>query len=159
MNDRFWETLDLAQMSERQWEAICDGCGRCCLIKLEDEADGTVYYTDIACRLLDLASCRCLDYANRQGRVPACIKLSPQNLGELWQMPPSCSYRRLAEGRGLPEWHHLLTGDQETVHQAGFSVRGLAGSESEVHDNEELEDRLVDWPVLDQPASRGRRRS
>lgn len=159
MSERFWETTSLAEMNDAQWEAVCDGCGRCCLIKLQDEEDDTVYYTDIACKLLDLSTCRCTRYAERQYLVGECIKLSKDRLGELWLMPPSCSYRRLAEGRGLPDWHHLLTGRPEAVLQSGFSLRDLAIRESDVPPDTDLEDRLVEWPVLDEPVIPGQPRS
>jgi uncharacterized cysteine cluster protein YcgN (CxxCxxCC family) len=146
LDDRFWERKSLAEMTPAEWEAVCDGCGKCCLVTLEDEADGTVYYTDTHCRLLDCATCRCMDYANRQARVPGCVRLTPDRLGELYWMPPSCAYRRLHEGRGLPDWHHLVSGSRETVHEHGRSVRGRAVPEGEVAEDE-LEDRLVDWPV------------
>ena len=145
---RFWETVPLAEMTEREWEAVCDGCAKCCLLKLEDADDGTVYFTDVHCRLLDPRTCRCRDYANRTVRVRTCIRLTPADLAALFWMPTSCSYRRLAEGRGLAAWHPLLTGDADAVHRAGASIRGRAVPETEV-DEVELEDRLVDWPVLE----------
>ncbi len=149
MQDRFWETKPLSAFSTEEWEATCDGCAKCCLVKLEDEDDPeTVYFTDVACRLLDLASCRCTDYPNRTERVPGCARLSPNRLDLLALMPPSCAYRRLAEGRGLPAWHHLVSGDVETVHSAGRSVRGRAVSEAEVAP-EGLEEHLVEWPFSD----------
>lgn len=151
MTERFWETKRLDEMTEPEWEAICDGCARCCLAKLEDEDDGTVYYTDVACKLLDLELCRCRDYANRTSAVPGCIALSPQALDDLWMMPPSCSYRRLAEGRGLPDWHHLLSGDAQTVHAQDWSIKAAAIAETALPESVDLEDRLVEWPVLDEP--------
>jgi uncharacterized cysteine cluster protein YcgN (CxxCxxCC family) len=148
MRQRFWETVPLAEMTADEWEAVCDGCAKCCLLKLEDVADGTVYFTDVHCFLLDPSTCRCGDYANRTARVPACIRLTPDRLDEVFWMPPSCAYRRLAEGRDLPDWHHLVTGDREAVHRAGASIRRRAVPEGEVAP-EELEDRLVDWPVTE----------
>lgn len=146
---RFWETKPLTAFTAEEWEAVCDGCAKCCLVKLEDEDEpDTVYFTDVACRLLDLGTCRCTDYANRTSRVPGCARLSPDRLDLLAAMPPSCAYRRLAEGRGLPAWHHLVSGDRQTVHVAGRSVRGRAVSESTV-EPDALEDRLVDWPHLE----------
>ena len=149
MSARFWETVPLAEMSLEQWEALCDGCGKCCLIKLEDEDDGLVYFTDVACALLDLASCRCFDYPNRTKRVPACIRLSPEHLDDLWMMPPSCAYRRLHEGRGLPDWHHLVCGRADQVHIQGCSIAGRAVSETALAKDAELEDRLVSWPAIE----------
>lgn len=147
---RFWEEKPLAAFSVEEWEATCDGCAKCCLVKLEDEAEpDTVYFTDVACRLLDLASCRCTDYPNRTAHVPGCVRLAPDRLDLLASMPPSCAYRRLAEGRGLPDWHHLVRGDPAAVHGSGHSIRGRAVTESAVT-AEELEDRLVDWPFAEE---------
>ena len=149
MRDRFWEERPLWAFSAEEWEAVCDGCARCCLVKLEDEAEpDTLYFTDVACRLLDPATCRCTDYPNRTSRVPACAKLSPARLELLGLMPPSCAYRRLAEGRGLPDWHHLVSGSPQTIHAAGRSVQGRVVPETEI-DPDDLEDRLVDWPHAD----------
>ncbi|TVQ35381.1 MAG: YcgN family cysteine cluster protein [Geminicoccaceae bacterium] len=145
---RFWETVPLEAMTEAEWEALCDGCAKCCLVKLEDEADGTVYFTDVHCFLLERESCRCGDYANRTVRVPSCIKLTPDRLDEVFWMPTSCAYRRLAEGRGLPDWHHLLTGDPGAIHRARASIRGRSVPETEVAEDA-LEDRLVDWPATE----------
>ena len=142
----FWQAKTLAEMTSAEWESLCDGCGRCCLIKLEDPDDGSFDHTDVACHLLDLKTCRCSDYARRSELVPDCVQLSPQNVGELGFMPPTCAYRLLAEGRGLPWWHPLVTGDPESVHWAGISVRGRAVSEAGVEDAE-LEDHIVDWPT------------
>ena len=149
MRDRFWEKKPLWAFSTEEWEAVCDGCAKCCLVKLEDEAaPSTVYFTDVACRLLDLETCRCTDYADRTTRVPGCAALSPARLDLLDLMPPSCAYRRLAEGRGLPDWHHLESGNRETIHQTGRSVRGRVLAETAL-DGQDIEDRLVDWPLDD----------
>ena len=145
----FWQAKPLWAFSAEEWEAVCDGCAKCCLVKLEDEAEPeTVYFTDVACRLLDLATCRCTDYANRTERVPGCAKLAPDRLDLLAVMPPSCAYRRLAEGRGLPDWHPLVSGEPTAIHRAGRSVEGRVTSETEI-DPDELEDHLVDWPYRD----------
>ena len=147
MSERpFWETKSLTEMTPAEWESLCDGCARCCLIKLEDPDDGSFAHTDVACHLLDHETCRCSDYANRCTKVPDCIQLSPSNISELGFMPPTCAYRRLAEGRGLAWWHPLVTGDRESVHWAGISVRSRAVSEEGVADAE-LEDHIVDWPT------------
>ena len=150
MADRaFWETKPLSAFTREEWEATCDGCAKCCLVKLEDEDEpGVIYFTDVACRLLDCATCRCTDYANRTARVPGCASLSPDRLDLLAVMPPSCAYRRLAEGRGLPDWHHLVSGAATTVHTARRSVMGRTVSETEVG-AADFEDRLVDWPFAD----------
>ncbi len=145
---RFWQTVPLADMTREEWEAVCDGCAKCCLVKLEDEEDGTVYFTDVHCVLLDGRTCRCSDYANRTRRVPACVVLAPARLEEVYWMPASCSYRRLAEGRGLAAWHPLVACDAEAIHQAGLSVRGRSVPESAVAAGD-LEDRVVDWPVTE----------
>ncbi len=146
MRPLFWERVPLAEMTRAEWEALCDNCGRCCLLKLQDEDSDQVDYTDVACRLLDLGTCRCSDYANRRRRVPDCVKLTPGNLESLTWMPSTCAYRLLYEGQPLAWWHPLLSGDPETVVEAGISVRGRVVSEREV-DDAELEDRIVEWPA------------
>lgn len=120
----YWRAKALSEMSEAEWEGLCDGCGKCCLIGLEDADTGEVYLTDVACKLFDGAACRCNDYANRKARVPDCVKLTPENVGELSWLPYSCAYRLVAEGKDLFDWHPLKTGDPESVHAAGVSVRG-----------------------------------
>jgi uncharacterized cysteine cluster protein YcgN (CxxCxxCC family) len=138
----FWEEKSLNEMNNEEWESLCDGCGRCCLHKLENDADNLIYYTEVACRLLDRQACRCMNYAERSREVADCIQLSADTLPELNWLPSTCAYRLLAEGRALPEWHPLITGDPESVHQAGISVRGRCVEESEVED---LEDHIVMW--------------
>jgi len=141
----FWETTSLAELTKTEWESLCDGCGRCCLHKLEDEDTGDIFFTSVSCRLLDTERCRCRHYPERLQYVPDCIVLTPEQLAGSSALPTSCAYRRLAEGRGLPEWHPLISGDIESVHQAGMSVRERVISETEV-DEENLEDYLLDWP-------------
>ncbi|HEX4096524.1 MAG TPA: YcgN family cysteine cluster protein [Caulobacteraceae bacterium] len=136
----FWQTKSLEQMSASEWESLCDGCGLCCLIRFEDEVTGEVIPTRVACKLLDQHLCRCKDYVNRKAHVPDCIKLTPWNIEALEWMPPSCAYRRLHEGRGLPDWHPLLTGDPESVHEAGISVRDQTVSEESLADPEDALD-------------------
>jgi len=140
----FWERKRLAEMTPQEWESLCDGCARCCLIKLEDVDSGEIATTNLACRLLDQQTCRCKDYANRTNRVPTCIRLTPGNIADIAWMPASCAYRRLAEGRRLASWHPLISGDPETVHRAGISVRGKTISEEEVAP-EDMDDHIVAW--------------
>jgi hypothetical protein len=139
----FWETKSLTELNAEEWESLCDGCGKCCLHKLENDADGLVYYTDVACRLLDNQTCRCSNYAERSTLVEDCIQLSADSLAALDWLPSTCAYRLLSKGKPLPLWHPLLTGDSESVHEAGISVRGRCVAESEVDD---LEDHIVMWP-------------
>jgi len=143
-DERFWETKSLAQMTQDEWESLCDGCGRCCLHKLEDEDTGKVYYTDVACRLLDLEVCRCKHYTERLRHVPDCVVLSKDNLSELHWMPSTCAYRRIAEGRGLADWHPLVSGRADSVIRAGISVVGRVVPEESV-DAADIEDRIVRW--------------
>jgi uncharacterized protein len=126
MTDRYWETKTLAEMSEAEWEGLCDGCGKCCLIGLEDADTGEIYLTDVACKLLDIGKCQCSDYANRKARVPDCVKLTPENVGELSWLPKTCAYRLVHEKRLLFAWHPLISGDPESVHKANVSVRDKA---------------------------------
>lgn len=131
-------------MSTEEWESLCDGCGRCCLHKLEDEETGKIYYTDVACRLLDLERGRCKHYADRLAHVPDCVVLSQDDLDDLRWMPATCAYRRLAEGRGLADWHPLVSGDPESVQRAKISVRGRVISETAV-DTDDIEHRIIRW--------------
>lgn len=142
----FWRVKTLAEMTTAEWESLCDGCAKCCLVKLEDEDTGRIAYTGVACRLLDPANCRCRNYAERKRWVPDCVILTAESIGGLSWMPPSCAYRLLAEGGDLPWWHPLVSGDPETVHLAGISVRGRILCETTV-DERDLEDHVVDWPV------------
>jgi hypothetical protein len=146
----FWDDKTLEQLSVAEWEALCDGCGRCCLMKLEDEDSGEVFTSDVHCRLLDGQSCRCTDYPGRQAKVPDCIKLTPENVRTISWIPRSCAYRRIAEGRGLAWWHPLISGDPETVVAAGVSVRGRSVSEDSVKPGE-WEDHVADWPHWEPP--------
>ena len=140
----FWEHLSLAQMNPEQWESLCDGCGLCCLHKLEDEASGEVFYTTVACRLLEMESCRCSDYPQRKARVPECLCLTPDDIDAFGWLPSSCAYRLLAEGRELPPWHPLLSGDPASVRQAGASACTFAINESELAADADLEDYVIE---------------
>ena len=142
----FWRSKKLEDMSASEWESLCDGCGRCCLVKLEDEDTGEIHFTDLGCRLLDGQSCRCTDYARRRRRVRDCVKLTPEGARTLTWLPRTCGYRLVAEGRDLEWWHPLVSGSSETVHEAGISVRGrVAASEVDVP-IELWVDRIVKWP-------------
>ncbi|MBI2379356.1 MAG: YcgN family cysteine cluster protein [Gammaproteobacteria bacterium] len=131
-------------MSEAEWEALCDGCGRCCCHKLEFEDDGEIAQTDIACKLLNIDTARCRNYPRRQEFVPDCLRLTPELVPGLSWLPQSCAYRRLSEGKGLPDWHPLITGDRKSVVRAGISVRGKVVPEDSVHPDD-WEERLIVW--------------
>lgn len=128
----FWKTKTLEQMDRGEWESLCDGCARCCLIKLEDEDSGDIYLTRLSCSMLNVRSCRCSDYPNRFAKMPDCIEIDVQKVRELSWLPVTCGYRVVAEGRDLAWWHPLISGAPETVHQAGVSVRALAMNERRV---------------------------
>ena len=140
----FWETKTLAEMSHEEWESLCDGCGRCCMVKLMDDRSGEILHTAVVCRFLDLESCRCNHYPDRHVMEPNCVDVNADNVEKLGFMPASCAYRRIAEGRGLAWWHPLVSGDPETVHAAGVSVAGKVISEEGVHP-EDLEYHVVRW--------------
>jgi len=140
----WWEAVSLADMSDSQWESLCDGCAKCCLVKLEDYDSAEIYHTNLTCRLLDTESCRCSDYAGRHKVVDDCIKLDRNNINTLSWLPKSCSYRLIADGQPLPDWHHLRTGDAEIIHSYGASLRGKVVSELEVHE-EDIEDHIIKW--------------
>lgn len=150
----FWRRKALAEMTPDEWESLCDGCGRCCLNKLEDEDTGRVYYTDVGCRLLDGATCRCKDYEHRSELVEDCVRLSPDNVAGLRWLPPTCAYRLVARGRDLYWWHPLVSGDPETVHAAGISVRGRVAISEENISVEQYEERIVSWPARLPPRSK-----
>jgi uncharacterized cysteine cluster protein YcgN (CxxCxxCC family) len=153
----FWKTKSLSEMTDREWESLCDGCGKCCLVKLEDADDARkTYFTDVGCKLLDGHTCRCTNYKRRQDQVPDCVRLTPRNINRIVWLPPSCAYRLVADGRDLYWWHPLVSGDPETVHAAGVSVRGMVGASEEHVRDEELEDRIVSWPVRLPKAARGK---
>ena len=147
LRPRFWETVAMDRLSKPEWEALCDGCGKCCLNKLEDEDTGEVALTRLACRLLDDESCLCSQYPIRHQFVPECIVLTPKTLRDnLYWLPQTCAYRLVVEGRPLYPWHPLLSGDPETVHTAGVSVRGLTIPEFEVGEDD-WEDHIIEEPT------------
>jgi uncharacterized cysteine cluster protein YcgN (CxxCxxCC family) len=143
MRARFWEA-PIKSLDREEWEALCDGCGKCCLHKLQDDETGELHATNVACRLLDRTSCRCGNYKLRRVFVPDCVRLDAANLGKIDWLPSTCAYRLRAEDKPLHEWHYLISGDRESVHQAGMSVRGWTISEDEAGD---LEHHLVDRPL------------
>ncbi len=132
----FWIEKSLEEMNAEEWESLCDGCGRCCLLKLQDFDTGEVSYTSVACRLLDLDKCQCTKYAERRRLVPDCVKLTPGNISDLQWMPSTCAYRLLYEGKPLEPWHPLVSGSSQSVHEAGISIRHRAISEREAGDIE-----------------------
>lgn len=145
LRPRFW-TLPLQSLTPPEWEALCDGCGKCCLNKLEDADTGEVEFTRISCRLLDGDTCRCMDYANRKSIVPECVVLTRRNLDDIaYWMPETCAYRLRHQGLPLPDWHPLVSGDPDSVHRAGQSVRGWTISELAVHEDD-WEDYIIEEP-------------
>jgi len=156
----FWKRKPLEKMTKSEWESVCDGCGKCCLVKLEDADDATrTYFTSVGCRLLDGETCGCRNYPNRTAEVHDCVQLTPRNVKKIVWLPPTCGYRLLAQGHDLYWWHPLVSGDPETVHAAGISVRGrVKASEEEVPDDE-LEDWIVSWPLRMPKAARRKAKS
>ncbi len=146
-SEPFWRAKSLRDMTHSEWESLCDGCGKCCLVKLEDEEDGSIRNTDVACFLLDSGTCRCRDYPRRKEHVPECIRITPETIHSLlaW-LPGTCAYRLVHEGRDLFDWHPLVSGDPESVHRAGMSLRHRVVSERDVPD-EDLPDHVVDWEI------------
>ena len=137
----FWETIPLNRMSRAQWESLCDGCGKCCVHKLEDDETGQLFPTNVACRLLDPRTALCKDYPNRKAHVPECVRLTPAKLDTIDWLPSSCGYLRVHRGQGLADWHPLVSGDPNSVHRAGISVRGKTVSEDDVGD---LENHIIE---------------
>lgn len=146
MDAPFWETKTLDELSPDEWEALCDGCGKCCLLKLEDEDTGDIHVTDVACLMLDGETCQCSNYPDRKRFVPDCVSLDPEAARTLSWLPSTCAYRLRAQGKPLEWWHPLVSGDPDTVHQAGISVRHRVLSEPDV-DEEDLPCRIVTWPL------------
>ncbi len=144
MPNGFWNTKSLDEMSDEEWELLCDGCARCCLIKLEDADTRVLHFTNVSCHLLDTHRCRCQHYSERKLHVPECLEVRKMHPDEYAWLPPSCAYRRLAEGRGLSDWHPLVSGRSESVHQARISVAGLAVSEDHIHP-EQLAEHIIEF--------------
>lgn len=145
MTQPFWIAKSLEEMTPHEWESLCDGCGKCCLAKLEDEDSGDIYWTSVGCRLFDAGTCRCRDYANRFDQVSDCVRLTPQNVREIAWLPQTCAYRLTAEGRPLYWWHHLVSGSRDTVHLAGVSVRGkVTASEADLPEPEDYFDHMLE---------------
>ena len=136
----------MAALTPAEWESLCDGCGKCCTFTLENDETGELFSTRVACRLFDTAACGCGDYERRFDQVPTCIKITPETVAELTFLPATCAYRRVAAGKDLPEWHHLVCGDREAVHRLGWSVQGQTISETIVDEaGVEYEDYIVEW--------------
>lgn len=140
----FWKTKSLEELSEAEWESLCDGCAKCCLVKLEDEDTGEIFHTSLRCKLLDPQTCRCSDYENRKASVPICVKLTPKLLPTIDWLPPTCAYLLVAKGEDLPDWHHLVCGDPEEVHRRGVSARNRTTNEDDV-DEEDAMDFIASW--------------
>ena len=138
----FWKTKTFTEMTHDEWESLCDSCGKCCLHKLEDEDTGQIYYTNVACRLLNLNTCRCGNYSERTRLVPECLDLRQYNVSEFSWLPSTCAYRLVAEGQGLPSWHPLVSGKSSSVVDAGVSIRSFAVAETQAQD---LEDHVIEW--------------
>ena len=135
----------MAEMSPDEWESLCDSCGKCCCIRLEDEDTAQIYITDVACKLFNAQTCQCGDYSNRSKKVPDCVTLTPDNVAQLKWMPRTCAYRLVSEGKDLPEYHHLISGSRQTIHEVGMSVQDSVTSETLVTEEEQIT-RIVIWP-------------
>ena len=145
MAEPFWKTTPLDRMSREQWESLCDGCGKCCLAKLEDEDSGEIHFTSVGCRLFDVATCRCSDYTRRLEKVSDCVQLTPQNVRTITWLPATCAYRLVAEGHDLAWWHPLVSGSADTVHQAGVSMRGrITALETDLAEVDDYFDHMLD---------------
>ncbi len=138
----FWETKNLEQMTQDEWESLCDGCGLCCLVKIEDEDSGEVFNTSVSCHLLNIETCQCSDYKNRLSKAPMCTQLALNKLAQMDWLPETCAYKRLNDRQNLPSWHPLITKNKNSVHEAGFSAKWFAQSEKYVHP-----DQLIDFVI------------
>lgn len=141
-DNSFWKTKTLDQMSQEEWESLCDGCAKCCIFKFEEEETGHILQTDVVCKYLDLEVCRCTQYKKRKELVPDCISITPDNILQLKWMPETCAYRLLATGQALPDWHPLVTSDPKSARKAGKTVQGRVVSETEVDD---IEEHIIGW--------------
>jgi uncharacterized protein len=155
-NPPFWRAKTLAQMTDSEWESLCDGCGRCCLVKLEEEETGRIHFTDVGCKLFDAQSCRCRDYKHRTKVVHDCVRLTARNVMRINWLPATCAYRLVGEGRDLAWWHPLVSGDPETVVAAGVSVRGRVKADEDEVADEDLPERIVAWPGRWPKGARGK---
>ncbi len=144
MSGAFWKEKTLTQMSDTEWELLCDGCARCCLLKLQDEDTDETYFTNVSCHLLDIEACCCGDYKNRKFRVPQCLQVRKMPPEQYAWLPPTCAYRLLSENKELPEWHPLISANRQSVKQAGISVDAYAVSEEYIHP-EQLEEHIIDF--------------
>jgi len=142
----FWRAKTLEAMTPVEWESLCDGCARCCLVKLEDEDTGDIHFTDIGCTLLDARACRCRNYPERSRQVPDCVTLTPEAVRTLTWLPVTCAYRLVAEGKDLPDWHPLVSGSPDSVDEAGISVRGRVHASEDDLEQERWPERIVVWP-------------
>ena len=152
----FWKAKPLEALSAEEWESLCDGCGRCCLVKLEEEETGRTYFTDVACFMLECESCQCSDYEHRKRHVPDCVTLTPELVRTIDWLPPTCAYRLVADGEDLYWWHPLVSGDPSTVHSAHISVRGRVKANDRQVGDGEWEDHVVRWPMRVPRAGRRR---
>ncbi len=142
----FWKLKSLEEMTPAEWESLCDGCARCCLVKLEDEDTGDIHFTDVGCTLLNAKTCRCRDYHRRSSRVPDCVRLTPAVVRTLTWLPVTCAYRLVSEGKDLPDWHPLVSGSPDSVHAAGVSIRGRVYASEDDLAQDRWPDRIVLWP-------------
>jgi len=140
----FWKHKSLDQMSRMEWEQLCDGCGKCCLFKLDDQKDGNIRYTNVCCHLLNTMTCTCKSYWNRHAKVSTCMVLTPQRVSEFQWLPVNCAYRLISEGKELPQWHHLVCGDRNRIHREGRSVLRKVISEEYIHPRQ-LVEHVTEW--------------
>jgi len=140
--NNFWKSKTLKQMTNDEWESLCDGCGKCCLHKLEDIDTGEISVSNVSCMYLDLKTCRCKDYKYRQKNVKDCIKLTPETINKINWLPNTCSYKLVLNNDDLPDWHHLISGDKNTIHERGMSVKNYSINEKDIKDVNEY---ILDW--------------